>query len=216
MQNQIRILIADDHPMFREGVVQSLSDDKDFAVIGQASNGKDAFEMAKELLPDVLLLDITMPDQDGITIAKKLSAAFPVIQIIMLTASENEDDLMKALKAGARGYVLKGISAKELRKVIRSIAAGGTYISPVMANMILFELSRPSQPDPFSELSDREKEILKLVAKGYTNREIGAQIHLSEKTIKHYMTNILQKLHVRSRVEAALLVQKRELEKKST
>ena len=214
MHDQIRILIADDHPMFREGVVQSLASEKDFAIIGQASNGKNAIKMAKELLPDVLLLDITMPDQDGITITKKISAAFPVIQIIMLTASENEDDLMKALKAGARGYVLKGISAKELVKVVRTIVAGGTYISPDMANMILFELSQPSQPDPLSELSDREKEILKLVAKGYTNREIGAQIHLSEKTIKHYMTNILQKLHVRSRVEAALLVQKRELERK--
>jgi len=214
MHDQIRILIADDHPMFREGVVQSLASEKDFAIIGQASNGKNAIEMAKELLPDVLLLDITMPDQDGITITKKISAAFPVIQIIILTASENEDDLMKALKAGARGYVLKGISAKELVKVIRTIVAGGTYISPDMANMILFELSQPSQPDPLSELSDREKEILKLVAKGYTNREIGAQIHLSEKTIKHYMTNILQKLHVRSRVEAALIVQKRELERK--
>ena len=214
MHDQIRILIADDHPMFREGVVQSLASEKDFAIIGQASNGKNAIEMAKELLPDVLLLDITMPDEDGITITKKISAAFPVIQIIMLTASENEDDLMKALKAGARGYVLKGISAKELVKVVRTIVAGGTYISPDMANMILFELSQPSQPDPLSELSDREKEILKLVAKGYTNREIGTQIHLSEKTIKHYMTNILQKLHVRSRVEAALLVQKRELERK--
>ncbi len=214
MHDQIRILIADDHPMFREGVVQSLASEKDFAIIGQASNGKNAIEMAKELLPDVLLLDITMPDQDGITITKKISAAFPVIQIIMLTASENEDDLMKALQAGARGYVLKGISAKELVKIVRTIVAGGTYISPDMANMILFELSQPSQPDPLSELSDREKEILKLVAKGYTNREIGAQIHLSEKTIKHYMTNILQKLHVRSRVEAALIVQKRDLERK--
>jgi DNA-binding NarL/FixJ family response regulator len=214
MHDQIRILIADDHPMFREGVVQSLASEKDFAIIGQASNGKNAIEMAKELLPDVLLLDITMPDQDGITITKKISAAFPVIQIIMLTASENEDDLMKALQAGARGYVLKGISAKELVKIVRTIVAGGTYISPDMANMILFELSQPSQPDPLSELSDREKEILKLVAKGYTNREIGTQIHLSEKTIKHYMSNILQKLHVRSRVEAALLVQKRELERK--
>ncbi len=97
MHDQIRILIADDHPMFREGVVQSLASEKDFAIIGQASNGKNAIEMAKELLPDVLLLDITMPDQDGITITKKISAAFPVIQIIMLTASENEDDLMKAL-----------------------------------------------------------------------------------------------------------------------
>lgn len=213
MHDQIRILIADDHPMFREGVVQSLASEKDFAIIGQASNGKNAIEMAKELLPDVLLLDITMPDQDGITITKKISAAFPVIQIIMLTASENEDDLMKALKAGARGYVLKGISANELAKVVRTIAGGGTYIYPEMANMLLFELSQPDPPDPFSDLSERERKILNLVAKGLTNREIGEQIYLSEKTVKHYMTNILQKLHVRSRVEAALLAQERKFRK---
>lgn len=213
MQDKIRILIADDHPMFREGVTQTLAGEKDFTIIGQASSGKEAFELAAELLPDVLLLDITMPDQNGIAVAKKISATFPVIQIIMLTASENEDDLMKALKAGARGYVLKGISAKELAKVIRTIAGGETFISPEMANILLFELSQPNQPDPFSDLSEREREILNLVAEGLTNREIGEQIYLSEKTIKHYMTNILQKLHVRSRVEAALLAQERKLRK---
>jgi len=213
MKDKIRILIADDHPMFREGVAQTLAGEKDFSIIGQASSGKETFELAAELLPDVLLLDITLPDQDGIAIAKKISATFPVVQIIMLTASENEDDLMKALKAGARGYVLKGISAKELAMVVRTIAGGETFISPDMANMLLFELSQPNQPDPISNLSEREREILNLVAKGLTNREIGEQIYLSEKTIKHYMTNILQKLHVRSRVEAALLAQERKLRK---
>lgn len=211
MQDKIRILIADDHPMFREGVAQTLAGEKDFTIIGQASSGEETFDLAAELLPDVLLLDITMPDQSGIVVAKKISATFPIIQIIMLTASENEDDLMKALKAGARGYVLKGISAKELAIVVRTIAGGETFISPEMANMLLFELSQPNQPDPFSDLSEREREILNLVAKGLTNREIGEHIYLSEKTIKHYMTNILQKLHVRSRVEAALLAQERKL-----
>ena len=211
MQDKIRILIADDHPMFREGVAQTLAGEKDFTIIGQASSGEETFDLAAELLPDVLLLDITMPDQSGIVVAKKISATFPIIQIIMLTATENEDDLMKALKAGARGYVLKGISAKELAIVVRTIAGGETFISPEMANMLLFELSQPNQPDPFSDLSEREREILNLVAKGLTNREIGEHIYLSEKTIKHYMTNILQKLHVRSRVEAALLAQERKL-----
>lgn len=213
MNDRIRILIADDHPMFREGVIQSLSNEKDFEIVGQASSGEEANELAASQLPDILLLDITMPNQDGITIAKKISERFPVIKIIMLTASENEDDLMKSLKAGARGYVLKGVSAKELARIVRNIAEGGTYISPEMANLIIFELSEPNQSDPFNELSDREIEILKLVSKGFTNREIGEKIHLSEKTIKHYMTNILQKLHVRSRVEAALLAQEREMKK---
>jgi len=163
MKDKTRILIADDHPMFREGVVQSISKEKKFIIVGQASSGKETVKLAAELLPDVLLLDITMPHQNGIDVAKQISAKFPFIQIIMLTASENEDDLMKALKAGARGYVLKGISEKELVNVVHTIAKGGTYISPEMANMLLFELSQPNQPDPFSELSDRETEILKLV-----------------------------------------------------
>jgi len=124
MKDKTRILIADDHPMFREGVVQSISKEKKFIIVGQASSGKETVKLAAELLPDVLLLDITMPHQNGIDVAKQISAKFPFIQIIMLTASENEDDLMKALKAGARGYVLKGISEKELVNVVHTIAKG--------------------------------------------------------------------------------------------
>ena len=213
MSEQIRIIIADDHPLFREGVSNSLAGESDITLVGEASTSEEAFSLTADILPDVLILDITMPGVGGIEIARRVSAALPVIQIIMLTASEDQDDLMKALKAGVRGYILKGVSAKDLANAVRHVASGGTYISPEMASTLLMEFSKPNPPDPFSELTERENQILKLVAKGLTNREIGEQIYLAEKTIKHYMTNILQKLHVRSRVEAALLVQKRELDK---
>lgn len=214
MTEPTRIVIADDHPLFREGVAHTLDSEEDLEIVGQAKSGKDAVRLVTELLPDILLLDIAMPDQDGITTAKKISTAFPVVRIIMLTASEDEDDLLNALKAGARGYVVKGVHAKELASVVRAVVDGETYISPTMAAALLIELTKPQEPNPLSDLTVREKEILSLVAEGLTNREIGLKIHLAEKTIKHYMTNILQKLHVRSRVEAALLMQKQKLKQK--
>ncbi len=207
----IRILVADDHPLFRDGVAHSLAGEPDLMIVGQAGNGEEAFELANELLPDILLLDIAMPGQDGIETARRVSAACPVVKIMMLTVSENEDDLMKALKAGARGYVLKGVSARELAGAVRTVATGDVYISPALANGILFEMTYVDQPNPINKLTEREREILRLVGEGLTNREIGERLHLAEKTIKHYMTNVLQKLHVRSRVEAALLAQERRL-----
>jgi DNA-binding NarL/FixJ family response regulator len=211
MTEPIRILIADDHPLFREGVAHTLESEPDLTIVGQAATGDAAFNLASELLPDVILLDITMPGDSGISVARKISAAYPVVHIIMLTASENEDDLINAIKAGARGYVIKGIHARELANAMRAVVKGETYVSPSLASTILFELTSPREPDPMSELTEREQQILELVAQGLTNREVGERLHLAEKTIKHYMTNVLQKLHVRSRVEAALLVQKRQL-----
>ena len=211
MPEPIRILIADDHPMFRQGLHHTLAREKELEIVAEAGDGQEAFDLIEKFLPDLVLLDITMPNRGGIDIAKKISAIFPVIHIVMLTASENADDLMKALKAGARGYVLKGVSAKDVINAIRIVADGGIYISPELASMLLVELSGTNPPDPFSKLTGREHQILELVAKGLTNREIGAAIHLAEKTVKHYMTNILQKLHVRSRVEAALIAQKKNL-----
>jgi len=211
MSEPIRILIADDHPLFRDGVAHSLAGEPDLVIVGQAGNGNEAFESATDLLPDILLLDIAMPEQDGIETARRVSAACPVVKIMMLTVSENEDDLLNALKAGARGYVLKGVSARELASAVRAVAVGEVYISPVLASGILFEMTRLDQPDPINDLTEREREILRLVGEGLTNREIGERLHLAEKTIKHYMTNVLQKLHVRSRVEAALLAQERRL-----
>ncbi len=211
MPETIRIAIADDHPLFRDGVVLSLSSNKDFDVVGQAENGEEAIELAKELLPDVLLLDIQMPDTGGILAAEKISSACPLTKIIMLTVSENHDDLMRAFKAGAKGYVLKGVSSRELANLIRSVAAGDIFVSPDLASNILFEMTLEKPTSPFDELTDREREILMLLSEGLTNREIGERLYLAEKTIKHYMSNVLQKLHVRSRVEAALLAQQHKL-----
>lgn len=209
MSDPIRILIADDHPLFREGVALSLSREPDLEIVGQASSGEEAIALAGELLPDVLLMDIVMPGAGGIAATRRIAASWPVICIMMLTVSEDNDDLLAALKAGARGYVLKGVGARDLANAVRTVANGAVYVSPALASGILFEMARvPTHQDPLNSLTEREREILNLVAEGLTNREIGDRLHLSEKTVKHYMTNVLQKLQVRSRVEAALLAQK--------
>ena len=213
MANPTKIVIADDHPMFREGVVHSLENENDIEIIGQASSGEEAFEIIEKKLPDMVLLDISMPGEGGIETTKRIAESFPVIQIIILTASEEEDDLIKALKAGASGYIVKGIAGKELVNAVRAVAGEGTYISPAMADMLLHDLQKPSSSDQLNELSSREYQILMLVAKGMTNRNIGDQLHLAEKTIKHYMTNILEKLHVTSRVQAALIANQKSQDK---
>ncbi len=208
MSNAIRVLVVDDHPLFLDGVVHSLSANSEINVVGVAKNSGEAIRMTASLLPDILLIDITLPDVDGIETTRNISVTYPVVKVIILTASEDEDDLMRALKAGASGYIVKGVSAKELAGAILSVNRGESYITQNLASNLLLELSKPSLPDPLHELTERETQILKLVAQGLTNKEIGEQIHLSEKTIKHYMTNILQKLQVRSRVEAALIAQR--------
>jgi len=206
MADTIRILVADDHPLFREGVVHSLAAESDFTVIGEAASGEDALRMARDLRPDIVMLDISMPGWGGIQAAAKIATDCPATRIVMLTVVEDEDKLLASFKAGARAYVLKGVSAHELAKVVRSVALGEVYVTPSLAAGILLTLSRNQSPqDPLQALSERESEILKLVGRGLTNREIGERLHLAEKTIKHYITNILEKLHVRSRVEAATL-----------
>lgn len=205
MTNTIEILVVDDHPLFRQGVVNSLDMVPDFKVVGETSSGEDALALACKLMPDVVLLDVSMPGWNGIETAEKIALACPATAIVMLTAADDKDRLLAALKAGARGYVLKGVSAKELADVVRSACAGDVYVSPSIAAEMLVSLTKGKAPDPLQELTDREREILELIGNGLTNREIGDKIFLSEKTIKHYVTNILQKLQVRSRVEAALL-----------
>lgn len=205
MSESIRILVADDHPLFREGVVHSLASEPDIAVVGQAASGEEALDLARDLLPDVVLLDVAMPGWGGLETARKLATACPASKVIMLTVVEDEDKLLAAFSAGARGYVLKGVSARDLAAVVRGVDRGEVYVSPSLAAGILVALTHGRPADPLGELTDKERDILKLVGGGLTNREIGERVHLSEKTIKHYITNILQKLQVRSRVEAALL-----------
>ncbi len=208
MTDQIRILIVDDHPLFRAGVAHSLGVEPDFTVIGQAENGEDGIDLAKSLRPDVVMLDVSMPGIDGIATAARIAAALPETRIIMLTVSENEDSLMAALKAGAHGYVLKGVSSIELRAIIRRVAGGEAYVTPLLAGKMLTELSRPSGPAYLEELTKREVEVLELLSQGLANREIGERLHLAEKTIKHHISGILQKLQVRSRTEAAIIALK--------
>jgi DNA-binding NarL/FixJ family response regulator len=215
MSDAIRILVADDHPLFREGVVNTLTAEADIDVIAEASSGERAVEQAVELLPDVAILDLTMPGIGGIAATRQIAAQCPATAILVLTVSEDADDLLHALKAGARGYVLKGVSGHGLIHAVRSVTAGEVYITPTLASGILSEMIRDDPADPFENLTGREHEILELVAAGLTNREIGERLYLAEKTVKHYMTNVLQKLQVRSRVEAALLAQRRNFESRS-
>jgi len=211
MPDRLRVLVADDHPLFREGVVQSLSTEPDIEVVAEAGSGEEAVRLATELIPDLVVLDLGMPKGGGIAATRQIAASCPATAILVLTVSEDPDDLLQALKAGARGYVLKGVPAHGLVHAVRAVTAGEVYVTPTLASTILHEMTRPTV-DPFDQLTHREQEILELVSKGHTNREIGEELYLAEKTVKHYMTNVLQKLHVRSRVEAALLAQRRELE----
>jgi DNA-binding NarL/FixJ family response regulator len=204
MSESINVLVVDDHPLFRQGVVHSLGSEPGLTVVGEAASGEEALRLARELLPDIVLLDISMPGWNGLVTAEKISTACPATTIVMLTVSEDKDKLLAAFKAGARAYVLKGVSAQELANVVRAAAGGDVYVSPSLAAEMLVSLTRDHAPDSLQELTDREREILRLIGTGLTNREIGTRLFLSEKTIKHYVTNILQKLQVRSRVEAAL------------
>jgi DNA-binding NarL/FixJ family response regulator len=199
----IRIVVADDHPMFRAGVVASLAEQPDVEVVAEGSSATEAVRLVEQHTPDVCLLDITMPG-GGLNAARDITAASPSTRVVMLTVSEDEDDLLAAMKAGASGYVLKGAAASELVNVLRTVNAGEVYVAPGLAWGLLREMSRPRAP-PLDELSAREREVLELVAAGLSNQEIGDRLGLAEKTIKHYMTSILGKLRVRSRVEAALV-----------
>jgi two-component system nitrate/nitrite response regulator NarL len=210
MSDRISIVVVDDHPLFRQGVVSALQGEPDFQVVGETDSGEQALQLARTLMPQVMLLDVSMTGWNGIQTAEKVSIACPATAIVMLTVSDDKDRLLAAFKAGARAYVLKGVSAQELARVVRAAAAGEVYVSQSLAGEMLVSLTQGKAPDPLQELTSREREILALIGNGFTNRQIGEKIFLSEQTIKHYVTNILQKLQVRSRVEAALLANRHE------
>ena len=206
----IRIVIADDHPLYREGVARSLGDDPGLTVAGEASDAPSAVEMVTRLKPDVVLLDLSMPGGGGIAALQQIMAMANPPKVAMLTASEEDDDVMQALKAGALGYILKGVGSRDLVGVVKDLAAGQSYVSPSLAARILNAMRNGGAAkvaNPIDDLSKREEDILKLVAAGKSNKEVGRVLDLQEKTVKHYMTSILQKLHVRNRVEAAVMAQ---------
>lgn len=207
MSDDIRVVLADDHPIYREGVARTLADAGGIEVIGQAADGEAAVALVAQLRPDLVLLDISMPKGGGLSALVRISQMDSPPRVAMLTASEEDDDLMQALRLGALGYVLKGVGAGELVGVVRGMAEGQSYVSPGLAGRLLLGMrSRGAAPaNPLEDLTRREEDILRLVAQGLSNREVGQTLDLQEKTVKHYMTAILQKLHVRNRVEAAML-----------
>jgi len=210
MSRAIRVVVADDHPLFLEGLVNSINSADDMTVLAQASDAAGALRLAQEHLPDVVLLDITMPGS-GLSAARDIGTACPATRLVMLTVSEDEDDLLTAMKVGASGYVLKGVSSRELLDVVRAVHRGEVYVAPSLAGALLREMSKPRPVDPLAGLSAREREVLELLSSGLSNSEIGQRLFLAERTVKHYMTNVLTKLQVRSRVEAALVAQKAQL-----
>ena len=207
MTEPIRILVADDHPLFLDGLVATLSADDELRVVATAIDAPAAVRAAREHQPDLALLDVAMPG-GGLEAARLISAASPSTRVVMLTSSENEDDLIAAMNVAVKGYVLKGIDGRELRTILKSVHGGEVYVAPGLAYGMIRGLTKPRVHDPFEDLTTREREVLELVAAGLSNAEIGGRLGLAEKTVKHYMTAILGKLDVGSRVEAALLAYK--------
>ncbi len=198
----LRVLIVDDSPLFRQGLSSLLSSLPDMQVVGEADDGDEALEKARETVPDVILMDILMPGCDGLEATRLINKEMPHIQIVMLTVSESEENLFQAIKFGARGYLLKNSEAEELIQVIRGLSRGETYVAPGIAARILQEFARPTKTT--EHLSTREKEVLKLVTDGLSNREISQTLGISPSTVKNHLRNIMEKLHVRNRVEAAI------------
>jgi DNA-binding NarL/FixJ family response regulator len=206
----IRVLIADDHALFRRGLNMVLESEEGIEVVAEAEDGEDACRKAEEFVPDVVLMDVRMPRTSGIEATKAIRDAVPATKILMLTVSDEEEDLYEAIKAGANGYLLKEISIEEVADAIRAVVQGQSLISPSMASKLLNEfntLVRRSEEKaqyPAPRLTERELEVLKLVATGMSNREIAEQLYISENTVKNHVRNILEKLHLHSRMEAVV------------
>ncbi|MCB9994541.1 MAG: response regulator transcription factor [Hyphomicrobiaceae bacterium] len=206
MSQPFRLIVVDDHPLYRDGVARTLDSEDDLSVVATGESADEAVRLAAELRPDVVLLDISMAGGGHSALARILDAD-PEAQVVMLTASEDDRDVLSALDAGAKGYVLKGVGGAELVSIVRNVASGQTYVAPSLAARVLVALQKGGgrKGSRFDTLTDREREILKLVSEGLSNKEIALRLDLMEKTVKHHMTHVLSKLEVRNRVEAAVL-----------
>lgn len=205
MGSAIRVLIADDHAIVRKGIRALLATEPDVEVVGEAENGQEAVTAALELQPDVILMDLMMPEMDGIEATRCITADQPEARILVLTSFAADDKVFPAIKAGALGYLLKDSGPEELVGAIRQVYQGESSLHPTIARKLLSELSGPSERPPTAEpLTEREVEVLRLVARGGSNREIAEALVISEATVRTHVSNILSKLHLASRTQAAL------------
>jgi DNA-binding NarL/FixJ family response regulator len=204
---KLRVLIADDHPLFRDGMRGLLSTQPDIEVAGEATTGEEAVKLSGELEPDVVLMDVKMPGLGGIEATRRVLAANPRIRVLVVTMFEDDATVFQAMRAGARGYLLKGANSSEMLRAIRAAGNGEAIFSPKVAVRLMdfFSSSRLSAPpEIFPELSEREREILNLIAQGHKNPEIAADLYLSPKTVRNHVSNILHKLQVADRAEAII------------
>ena len=207
MEHAIRVLIADDHGVVREGLRAVLGSEPDMEVVGEATTGKKVVERAAELRPDVIVMDIQMPDVNGIEATRRILEANPEVGVVVLTMFEDDDSVFSVMRAGARGYVLKGAPPSEILKVVRAVAAGEAHFGPEIARRLMSFFSEPSPAstqDIFPELSAREVEILDLIAQGHTNAKIAARLYLSPKTVGNHISHIFTKLQVADRAHAII------------
>ncbi len=213
----IRVLIVDDHALFRRGLELVLSQEEDIDVVGEATDGVEAVERATELVPDVVLMDVRMPRASGIEAARAIRDRFPATKVIMLTVSDDERDLYESVLAGANGYLLKEVSIEEVADAVRAVARGHSLISPSMASKLLQEFNELArrveerQRATSPRLTERELEVLKLVAKGLSNREIAGELYIAENTVKNHIRNVLEKLNLHSRMEAVVYAMREKL-----
>ena len=202
----IRILVVDDHQLFREGLIALLNGAAETEVVGDACSGAEAVAQTNALLPDVVLMDIQMPDLNGIVATRRILAAHPQTGVIMLTMLEDDDSLFAAMCAGARGYILKGADKAEVLRTVTAVAGGQALFGPTVAGRLttFFQRDPGTEPTvpPFPELTDREREVLTLIAQGANNSEIAAQLHISNKTVSNHISNIFNKLQVADRAQA--------------
>ena len=201
----IRVLVVDDHPTFRRGLTALFDSVEEVELVGEASDGEKALALTAELLPDVVVMDLNMPGINGVEATRRIVAAHPTIAVLVLTMLDEDDSLFAAMRAGARGYVVKGADTEDVLRALASVARGDAVFGPAVASRVLSYLTRPlSARDPllFPELSDRERQVLMLIARGSTNSEIARALVVSPKTVRNHVSNIFSKLQVSDRAEA--------------